>query len=88
MFSGPATKTKKRALENERPHKGAFMFLAERVGLSLRDQACGYAAAPVEQGPHPQPHSARKQNGPTRGPFHFLAERVAIFAHPRESEEV
>ena len=23
----------------------------------------------------PQPHSARKQNGPTRGPFHFLAER-------------
>ena len=38
-------------------------LLAERVGLSLRDRACGFAAAPVEQGPHPQPHSARTKKG-------------------------
>ena len=30
---------------------GALRILAERVGLSLRDQACGSAAVPVEQGP-------------------------------------
>ena len=46
--------------------------------MSLRDQACGFAAAPVEQGSHPQPHSAKKQKGPARGPFDFLAERVGL----------
>ena len=53
-------------------------LLVERVGWSLRDRACSCAAAPVEQGSHPGPRSARKQNGPTRGPFDFLAERVGF----------
>ena len=39
---------------------------------------CAFGAAWVEQGSDPQPHSARKQNGPTRGPFDFLAERVGF----------
>ena len=56
--------------------------LAERVGLSCAygaaSQTGSCAAALVEQGPHPQPHSARKQNGPARGPYHFLEERVGF----------
>jgi hypothetical protein len=53
------------------------LLMAERVGWALRARACGCAAAPVEQGSVPQPHSARKTKGPMKGPFIFLAvERV------------
>ena len=48
-------------------------------------QTCRYAAAFVEQGSHPQPHSARKQKGPARGPFDFLAERVGFEPTVREN---
>ena len=30
-------------MENERPHKGAFLFLAERVGWTLRVLTCRFA---------------------------------------------
>ncbi len=55
----PSTNKQKGAL------LGPFLVcLAERVGLSLRDRACGFAAAPVDQCSHPQAHSARKAKGP------------------------
>ena len=46
---------------------------------------CRYAAALVEQGPHPQPHSARKTKGPEKGPLIFLAERVGFEPTVREN---
>ena len=46
-----------------------------RGGWSLRDRACGCAAAPVEQDSHPPPHSARKTKRAARALSIFLAER-------------
>ena len=56
----------------------------ERVGWALRPRgihAClrlrvltgAFSAALVEQGSHPQPHSAKKTKGPVKGPLIFLA---------------
>ena len=59
-------------------------LLAERVGLSLRDRACGFAAAPVEQGSHPRP-TRQKNKKAHEGPFHFLAERVGFEPTVRET---
>jgi hypothetical protein len=47
--------------------------LAERGVWSPRDPACRCAAGSVEQGSHPQSHSARPNNDPTRGPSFALA---------------
>ncbi len=66
------------ARKTKRATRALFIFLAERVGLSLRDRAYGSAAAPVEQGSLPQPHSARKTKRATRALFIFLAERVGF----------
>ena len=49
------------------PLKGAGLLLAERVGWSLRDRACGYAAAPVEKGSNPEPRSAKNKMAPRGG---------------------
>ncbi len=52
------------------------------MGWALRALNCGCAAAWVEQGPHPQPHSARKK-APQRGLSHFGGEggiQLARFA--------
>ena len=55
--------------------------MAERVGLTCAFGAawstCRYAAALVEQGSHPQPHSAKMQKAP-EGAFDILAERVGF----------
>ena len=52
------------------------LVLAERGGWALRAAECGPATARLEQGSHPPPHSAMKnEKGPQRGPFVFLAER-------------
>ena len=55
---------------SKRPGKGAFDFLAEKAGLSLRDRACGFAAAPVERGSHPRP-TRQKYKTPRKGRFIF-----------------
>jgi hypothetical protein len=52
--------------------------MAERAGWPLRGAGGGCAAARLEQGPHPQPHSARKTKGPVKGPLIFLAERAGF----------
>jgi hypothetical protein len=54
--------------------KGTICVLAERVGLSLRDRACGFAAAPVEQGSKSSTLSAKMQKAP-KGAFNILAVR-------------
>ena len=46
-----------------------FSCSADRVGWALRARACRCAAVPVEQGPHPQPYTAGKQNGPHKAPM-------------------
>ena len=47
--------------------------MAGGEGWALRARACGFAAAPVEQGSNPELPTAKKEKGPTRGPFLFLA---------------
>ena len=66
-------------------HRGVLFDLAERVGLSLRDQACGCAAAPVEQGPKSSTTLGEKNKKGPQGPFFvFLAERVGLIRSLRE----
>ena len=68
-----------RPSSSKRGHEGPFFgFLAERVGLSLRDQACGFAAAPVEQGPSSSTTLGEKNKKGPRALFIFLAERVGF----------
>ena len=45
--------------------------LAERVGWALRARACRCAAAPVEQGSHPQPPWRENKKAPQGGLFIF-----------------
>ena len=54
------------------------------VGWSLRDRACGCAAAPVEQGSKAQSPSAKMQKAP-EGAFLILAERVGFEPTVREN---
>ena len=54
------------------------------TGLSLRDRACGCAAAPVEQGSHPQPHSARNRKRGHKGPI-FNFWRRGWDSNPRKA---
>ena len=56
-----------------------YDFLAERVGLSLRDRAYGFAAAPVEQGSKAHTLLGEKnKRRPQGAPLIFLAERVGF----------
>jgi len=45
------------------------------------------ADAVLEQGSKANTHSAKMQKAP-EGAFLILAERVAIFSHPKDSEEI
>ena len=57
------------------------------VGWPLRGAGGGYAAARLEQDSKSSNSLGEKNKRPHEGPLIFLAERVAIFAHPKESEE-
>ena len=54
------------------------MACTDSAGWPLRGAEGDCVAAWLEQGSHPQPHSARKTKGPIKGPLIFLAEKAGF----------
>ena len=71
------SKAHARSAKMQKAPVGAFLILAEKAGWPLRGAEGDSVAARLEQGSHPQPHSARKTKGPVKGPLIFLAVDAA-----------
>jgi hypothetical protein len=80
VFSGCLYQDHTRRQKQKGPQGPHFQFLAERVGLSLRDQACGCAAAPVEQGPKSSTTLGKKTKWPRKGAISFSGGEGGIVA--------
>ena len=66
------------------PQGPRFQFLAERVGWALRARACGFAAAPVEQGSKAHTSLGEKTKRPHKGAFLFSGGEGGIRTHGTE----